>query len=352
MTSLCQRCALRLQRAAEASTRVPSRRTLSSTTTQRAKGGLPNFVPTSQPELDDILLSLRDKHLVPAALSRSERNLIFKPKNKQLLEDNPQVVTIGGEDIQLQWIDRTHDIISHRDLVPDAVNLMGKGEKRDWNNLPALLVGLHKAKLTPDDRMMGKIIRLATNSGRYGTILQCLHQAPNTGMTMQKEEVLAGVIYGLHHLAQHDGWSEASTSKAIRDANEVAMMLEDEDHGTGKFIRDNDPRRRPEVIGVFLELAAVYAWKFQGGKDVDGKVAAYAERLLSNISKAEQVSGLLHLFHRVLPLTLPSRSLPPPNPQPPVHSTKSYAAYLSGMACNSRDTSSGPKRRKRVSPNG
>ena len=68
------------------------------------------------------------------------------------------------------------------------------------------------------------------------------------------------------------------------------MQLEDTEHGTGKFVHSGDPRRRPEVLSVFLELAAVYAYKYQGAKDLDGKVKAYAERLLSNIEGAERVS--------------------------------------------------------------
>ena len=170
---------------------------------------------------------------------------------------------------------------------------MAQGEKSDWNNLPALLAGLHKAKRTPNDRQLGKMVRLAVNSGRFGTVLQCLHQAHNTGMTLKKDEVLNAVIWGLREIAQSGEWSEESLSKAIRDANEVAMQLEDTEHGSGKYVRVGDPRRMPEVLSVFLELAAVYAWKFQEGKAVDGKVKAYAERLLANIEGAERVGHFL-----------------------------------------------------------
>ena len=201
-------------------------------------------------------------------------------------------MTIGEEDIPLQWIDRRSEIPNRSKLFNKIVKLMKTGEKSDWNNLPALLAGMKKAKKEPNDRQLGKIVRLAVNSGRFGTILQCLHQAHNTGMTLKKPEVLSNVIWGLHQIAQDDSWSEAATSKAIRDANEVAMQLEDEEHGTGKSVVRGDPRRRPEVLSVFLELSAVYAWKFQDKKDVDGKVRAYAERLLGNIWGAEKVRTL------------------------------------------------------------
>ena len=173
---------------------------------------------------------------------------------------------------------------------------MAEGEKSDWNNLPALLAGLHRAKRTPTDRQLAKIVRLASNNGRFGTILQCLHQAHNTGLTLQKDEVLDAVIWALREIASDSQWSEEGTSKAIRDANEVAMQLEDLEHGTGKFIRPGDPRRRPAVLSVFLELAGVYAWKWQRGRDVDGKVRAFAERLLGCIEGAEGVCVAFSVF--------------------------------------------------------
>lgn len=292
MASICSRCALRLQRAAAAESRVASRRSFSSTPFKRR--GLAKFTETSQPELDNVLSTLRDKHFLPAALSNRERNLIFKPKNRKLIEDNPTSVTMGDEDFQLQHIDRMNDIPSRHDLIPQAIKLMAQGESKDWSNLPALLSGLHQAKMTPADQSMAKMIYMATSCGRFGTILQCLHQAHNTGMTMKKNKILNAVIWSLHHIGQMADWSESALEKAIRDANEVAMQLEDEEHGTGRFIQANDPRRRPYVLGTFLELAAVQAFKFQDGKDIDGKVKAYSERLLSNIEGHEQVNISLH----------------------------------------------------------
>lgn len=289
MAGICTRCALRLRRAAETS----QYRSFSSSEARRSKGALPTFRPSSNAELDDTLSSFRYKHFLPAALSKPEQRLIFKHRNRDFLAENPRTVTLGDEEIELEWIDRKKEIPNRVRLLHKAVRFMAQGEKTDWNNLPALLAGLHKAKRTPTDRQLAKMVRLATNNGKFGTILQCLHQAHNTGLTMKKDDVLNAVIWGLREIAQVGQWSEESTSKAIRDANEVAMQLEDTDHGTGTLVPPKDPRRRPEVLSVFLELAAVYAYRYQDGKDVDGKVKAYAERLLSNIENAERVSTIL-----------------------------------------------------------
>lgn len=56
-------------------------------------------------------------------------------------------------------------------------------------------------------------------------------------------------------------------------------------HGTSKVLARDYPRRRPEVIGVFLELAAVNAYKHQDKTDKGGVLAAYTTRLLSCIGE-------------------------------------------------------------------
>lgn len=131
--------------------------------------------------------------------------------------------------------------------------------------------------------------------GQFGIILQCLKVANNTGLTLRDPETLEATIWGLRQIADQQDWSEEATATAIKHANEVASQLESEAHGTGKRIRKDDPRRDPFVLGVFLELAAVYAWRFKGGKDVDGKVKVFAERLLFNVGEEEKaVSLALH----------------------------------------------------------
>ncbi|KAK3681503.1 hypothetical protein LTR37_020896 [Vermiconidia calcicola] len=284
MASSCTRCALRLQRATEPTTR----RTFTTTPTRR-RGGLPTFTPTSSPELDSLLSTLRTQHFVPAALTPPERKLIFSPKSRQYLAENPQATSIGNsEDVELKWIDQRTQIPNRVKLLKRAIRLMRESEeKAAWNQLPALLAGLKKMKKPATDRQMAKMVRLASNAGRFGIVLQCLHQVHNTGMSLKNDEVLDAVGWGLRQIAARDGWSREGLEKALRDAKEVAMQLEDEEHGTGATVRPGDPRRRPEVVGVFLELAAVYAYRFQDGKDGDGKVRAYAERLLSNIQGAE-----------------------------------------------------------------
>ena len=235
---------------------------------------------------------MREKHIVPGYLHRPERRMIFGRKNKQQLEDNPTSAYVAGEEVELQWIDREREIPNRTKLFHEAVD--GMAEHGDWNNLPSLLTGLKHSGAKLEEKAMAKIVRKAVSAGKIGIVVQCLQQAENTGMTLQIEEVLQHVVWGLHSTAQQDGWSEEATLKALKAANQVSLLLERDEHGGGRALRPNDPRMRPEVVAVFLELASVYAYQYQGSKDTDGKVKTYASRLISCLEAhppAAQPSG-------------------------------------------------------------
>lgn len=285
MDSICTRCVLRLQRAAQGNTCPTTTRAFSHTSQLQRHHGVPVFKETSNPDLDTVLATMRTKHFIPAYVSKPERRLIFGTKNRQNLLDNPPTVSIGDEDIKLEWIDRLREIPNRTKLAHRALSLMAEGEAQGWMNLPALLTGLKKANKEPlSSELMEKVVRKAISCGRIGPVVQCLQQSHLTGMTLKREEVLQHVVCGLHATAQKDGWTQEATAKALKLANQVALMLEDEEHGGERHLRPHDPRQRPEILGVFLELAAVNAYKHQAGRDVGGKVKSYADRFMSCIS--------------------------------------------------------------------
>lgn len=248
---------------------------------------------------------MRQTHFIPAYLSEGERRLIFGTKHRQQLLDNPQSVLIGDEEIELKWMDRRREIPNRTKLFHKAINLMSassegdhEGQSKLWSNLPALLIGLKRAHAVPSENAMAKIVRRAVSCGRIGIIIQCLHQVEHTGMSLKMSEVLNNVIWGLRDLAQKDEWSQEALIKALKDAQQVATLLEMKEHGGGgRVTNDSDARGSLVAIGVFLELAAMHAYKFQDKKDGDGRVKMYAERLMDRLESAPQVcQPPSHLF--------------------------------------------------------
>lgn len=292
MASICSRCALRLHRAAVTEA-TPLSRTLTTTTARRTHA-VPKFSETSNAELDDVLASMRSKHFIPAALTPPQRRLIFGLSKREELTNYPQSVDVAGEQVELKWMDRRTEIPNRTKLFHRAVKMMGEdGSSEAWGNLFPLLLGLKRSGAEIEKADMERILRLLANGGHISELKQCLRRGTETGMLLTRPEVLDGVLLALRKLGRKDDWSQESMEKAIALSRELAQLLEMEMHGGhGKVAKESDLRRNPRVIGVFLELSAVFAEKHQGGKDVDGRVRAYVERLLYNLDGAKEVSIL------------------------------------------------------------
>lgn len=153
-------------------------------------------------------------------------------------------------------------------------------EKKDWNNFPSLLIGLEDAK-HPFRSQLERFTRMAGLAGHPEIIVECARRVSDTGFTLGDLAVVAELMWQLQHKAARSDWAEIETQQALSRAEAVAELLEDKRHAGGS-IRDpsNDPRIRPEVIGVLLQLSAVSAIRWNSGADKDGKVAQYVQRLL------------------------------------------------------------------------
>jgi hypothetical protein len=286
MASICHRCIFRIQRAGRADFSTPAIRAFSQSTARPRS--LPKFQPSENEELNQVLASLRQHHFIPAALEPAQKRLIYGTKKKQWLEENPQTVQVGGEDVNLQWIDRRHDIPARKPLISKATTLIAnEKDNAAWENLPILLEALHDPKFNPQnekndpvkDETYQKLVRKAFHQRKIGYIFKCLHQSERTGLTLQKRGVLEMLVTGLRDLAQKSNWEQGQLAKMITYMNQIAILLETEEHGGNATLRDVDPRSDPHIIGAMLELAAMYAYKH--APEHLALVRTYAGRLLS-----------------------------------------------------------------------
>ncbi|CAK3935286.1 Hypothetical predicted protein [Lecanosticta acicola] len=293
MASICHRCAVRLRHAAQA---APTR---AFSTTPAAQRAVPAFTESPNPELNELFSLIRTKLFLPNYLDRRERNLIFKEKYRQMLLDNPPTVEMGDEEFTLEPLDKRRDLPARCPTVRKALDIMMEKDSKDWHQLPTLMQGL-KQGLNKPLRLetQEKIIRKAVHADQMGVILQCLETPERTGMDLKRDGVRRTLLYGLRELAQKKDWHRKATDKALRNANLVSRLLESEEHGGGRNLKENDPRTRPETVGIFLELAAVYAYRHAGAKDDTGLVKAYAERLTSCLERASVEPHGLNLVKR------------------------------------------------------
>jgi hypothetical protein len=242
-------------------------------------GPVPAFTETSSPELDALLSSFRTKVFLPAHLSKDQQDLISKRKYMRALTVEPVIARIGDEDFRLEHLDQLTDLPSTKKGLDEVMSLMK--DKKDWNNIIPLLHGLHNAGRVLSDVKLNKLLRRAALAGRLDVILECARRVSDTGFTLKNPEVVAEFMWRIQDKAYLKNWDAKETKQALSWAEMVSDMLEDERHAGSKTIAgEADPRVRPEVTGIMLQLAAVRAAKHLDGKDEGGKVADYAERLL------------------------------------------------------------------------
>lgn len=197
-----------------------------------------------------------------------------------MLAADPITVSVGGEDFQLVHINKRVDVPNSKKGFFRALHLMQ--DKRDWDNLPRFLSGLHQVRRGPAKLQQFMMIRKAAEAGRLDVIIECARRVSETGFELKDNQVVNMIVTEIQDIAVASNWGVKETKRALTWVEMVSVMLEDERHAGGRKVANNDdPRVSPKLIGVLLELSAVRAARHLEGRDEDGKVADYARRLLS-----------------------------------------------------------------------
>lgn len=253
---------------------------------------IPKFMPTSSPELDTLLESIRFKVFLPSYLNKSQSKLVRSTKARTQLESDPVFATFGEEEIRLTHLDITKDM--PRKTVLLQFKDMANGSK-DWANLPALLEGWHHARPNTPTSTLTKVVTQASEAGQVSTIVQCLWQVEKNGLSLADPDLRFTVIQSIRGNAMRSGWGK-STNKGFKQIQTVLELMEKPGHCGSRTVSDSDPRADVLTIGVALELAARRAQYEFAGKDEEGHVATYFTRLTSALDqqKSESVRDNRH----------------------------------------------------------
>ncbi|KAI4213111.1 MAG: hypothetical protein LQ351_004265 [Letrouitia transgressa] len=249
-------------------------------------GAVPTFSSTSSEELDNILATFRSKVFLPAHLSREQQSILYRKKNINLLtsEDEPATVKIANETHRLLPLNHKEEPQTRRSLNR-MLDLMKEG--RDWINLPAFLENLWLSQRTIKGWQMAKIIRRACESGNQGIILECLRRMEKTGMVLADLEVARAVMWGGMKRCMQSDWAEQGLEAAERYLNSVWNLMEDERHVKKEIQRTKkDPRMRPEIVGVMLQVQAARRALYGEGAEKES-VQRSAEILLASWDNIE-----------------------------------------------------------------
>ena len=183
---------------------------------------------------------------------------------------------LGTEVIQLKPLSHVKDEPATRPAIKKVVDLMT--ETKDWRNLPGFLEGLMTARRRVKGFQLEKMARKANECGKMGVVLECLKRVEDTGMGLWELRVAREVMWGATTRAMQADWSEEGVEKGTKYAEMIWEMMLDPRHRE-KMHGDQDAKKRPEVIGVLVEMHAARALIENIGDD-GGMVEKYVKMML------------------------------------------------------------------------
>ena len=168
--------------------------------------------------------------------------------------------------------------------------------KADWDNAPRLLEGLWHGRPGETYRVLRKFVNIARKAGRQDILLQCARQVSGTGYRLNDVTLVRHTLDSFQNMASESNFDPETTKKALAWSEQIFEMMELEEHIGKKGVKEGavDPRVDARCVGILLGLAAARASRHLDGKDADGKVAKYAQRLSStslDFGKADAVES-------------------------------------------------------------
>ncbi|QUC18618.1 uncharacterized protein UV8b_02859 [Ustilaginoidea virens] len=168
---------------------LATRRPFSSTTSRSVRAV---FSETENDELRNVLKMIQEKIILPAYLPEKQRRIVFDPKKRSYLEQNPIIIEVDGLEHKFSSIDRFKDVENSKKALSRALEHMHTPE--DWTNLGPLLAGYRRAGIRLKAKHLGKIVRVAGTRGQIFAVIECAKQSDKTGFTLKNPEVVARVF--------------------------------------------------------------------------------------------------------------------------------------------------------------
>lgn len=241
---------------------------------------VPLFRQTSSPELDTLLARFRNDVFIPQSLGYRHKQLIYRTKYSPSLEEHPITVSVQTgknaeeENYKLRHLDITKS--PRTTELRDVVKMMKTRE--DWYNLAPFLSGLRISRRNIADNLWEFVLRKAGEAGVEDIAYRLAKYSGYTGLSLSKPGVTRALFFNFHRKARLADFKGEELLNALSFAENTALLLNAKHHSAP--VISQDPKRKPDIIGILLELRAAYAIDAFGGKDEGGHVRGYAMKVL------------------------------------------------------------------------
>lgn len=258
------------------------------------------FAETENSELNNVLIDVQEKIILPAYLPEAQRKLVFNSAKSDYIKRNPVVIELDGLEHTFTYIDRTRDIPNSKKALAQATRLMKT--KEEWDNIATFLAGYRKAGIKLTREHYEAIIRRACDSQQEYSIIECAKQAVKTGLALKYESY---VILLMSSINGKVGSTAEETLQALKWNRLVSDLIQRPEHQLqGRRPRDL-PHFNPAIRGTLL-FAQAHGIQAQqaAGESAEGLIkelrdnvefisSAWAGQELSDLTK----SSYLKIFH-------------------------------------------------------
>ncbi|KAF3075737.1 hypothetical protein CFAM422_002240 [Trichoderma lentiforme] len=196
--------------------------------TSPAHGVRAVFAETENTEMNKILNTIQENIILPAYLPEKQRRLVFDPKMKSYLEQNPIIIEVEGLEHKFSSIDHFTGIENSKTILSEALSSMKSQD--DWANLGTLLAGYKKAGIRLKANHWGKIVRMAGKSGNIHAVIECAKQSEKTGLLFTNRETVVRVLSYINEKVSGSNWDEAETKQAQKWADQVLDLIQRREH--------------------------------------------------------------------------------------------------------------------------
>ena len=183
---------------------------------------------TGNPDLNAVLSSIQENIILPAHLPEKQRKIVFDPKKRSHLEQNPIIIELDGLEHKFSTIDRFKGVENSKKALNKALDKMYTAE--EWDNLATLLAGYKKAGIKLRPSHWGKIIRVAGTRGHIYTIIECAKQSDKTGLALKTPEVVVRVLAYVNDKITTSEATPAGTQQALKWSELVLDLLQRPEH--------------------------------------------------------------------------------------------------------------------------
>ncbi|KAH7188452.1 uncharacterized protein B0J16DRAFT_337199 [Fusarium flagelliforme] len=258
------------------------------------------FAETENSELNNVLIDVQEKIILPAYLPEAQRKLVFNSAKSDYIKRNPVVIELDGLEHTFTYIDRTRDIPNSKKALAQATRLMKT--KEEWDNIATFLAGYRKAGIRLTREHYEAIIRRACDSQQEYSIIECAKQAVKTGLALKYESY---VILLMSSINGKVGNTAEETLQALKWNRLVSDLTQRPEHQLqGRRPRDL-PHFNPAIRGALL-FAQAHGIQTQqaAGESAEALIkelrdnvefisSAWAGQELSDLTK----SSYLKIFH-------------------------------------------------------